>query len=1120
MTSNGYSANGANGHGQNGVDVTFHLKGNGQKENAGIENGHGADPSSVVIHNASLKNGAIANGSNGYEVKPVVPGSLLKENMQKIEGKTENGTGAAEDADGNHEKGDSEQHTAGDDGSTAQVEEPGPRRLDEYDVDFSDTRRFAVFRWKDILNSISGRLPKSDLDIASKYHDWQDLSSEIQGKIMDPASTALVKRNMSRIQQLPSVLATLLRNFSSLLVPFEVKFDLLWGLVYLNLKLSYASPERLKRTADLLLRIRRVIELFNRCIAVCDEENESRIAMVDFLDPMTVILTDSITYLRDCSSDKDAEQAWPDLNENINGYLATLDQTVRHVNDITTLSKVNQDRKVKNMSLRHALLPEPEEPGTFPNRILPFQENPRFYGRKDELDKITKYLSPKDDQSLRTYTIYGRRGVGKTEIALQFAHSNPCGFDALFWIQCETSVAIRQSFTRVAVALNLPGADSDGHHEENLLAVHNWLKRTKKRWLMIFDNAERDQILRAYWPVGASGAILITTRKYYNFSKDLLRQGQTIRPFDPKQSWDLLLQLLGDDWKIMDRECRIPQTEVTAAKNLLERLGGLALAIQQAAQLIKNPEIGGPNIAKTYELFKERLRTLPERHQSARSTSETSLDALWDMIFNSLSRNARLLLGVLAWLSPDSIQVQLFLPRNQKALDGALAFCKQEAKYLDGDNRASLYAIITPSPAFDKAAKELLNRELIKQDGPRDFSIHRVVQEATNFHDIDELQDSFEIAARLVFEQFPQRRAEESLFSRWNICQDYIPHGVQLSRKFSDYAPSGKLKGSPEFVQLLSNCAWYLFEVGDYEVAGRILETAASACDNKSSLVYAEIRNTAGARYYDLNRLTDCRMAYEECMRIRQEHLSHKDIGIASIYHNLGNLELAQGNTEEAMERYNRATQIWVDGGDTTASRLALTYLCIGRVRMLQGNLSKAMEQTALSEALFVRTIGRDKGFMANVHYAYGNIHYLQNNLDAAWRDYDQCLKICLQTMSIHPITAAAYYSLGCVEFSMGHADSAKMFLDKARAISELRSPNRDDGPIARILWKTAVVLESDPLNTFAAEAAELRSKAEVAQQQLLAIGEGGIIPFIDEDDSERKAEEDSYDVLVPLFYR
>jgi hypothetical protein len=176
--------------------------------------------------------------------------------------------------------------------------------------------------------------------------------------------------------------------------------------------------------------------------------------------------------------DTAAEQAWPDLRENINRNLTELDGIVKHVNDVTSYSRVNQERQFKNISLRYALIPESEEPGVFPNIILPFRQNPRFYGREVELEKIEKYLSPKDDQSLRTYTIYGRRGVGKTEIALQFAYMNQPGFDAIFWIQCETSVAIRQSFTNVAVALNLPAADRDGHHEENQLAVQNWLKKT------------------------------------------------------------------------------------------------------------------------------------------------------------------------------------------------------------------------------------------------------------------------------------------------------------------------------------------------------------------------------------------------------------------------------------------------------------------------------------------------------------------------------------------------------------------------------------------------------------------------------------------------------------------
>jgi hypothetical protein len=92
------------------------------------------------------------------------------------------------------------------------------------------------------------------------------------------------------------------------------------------------------------------------------------------------------------------------------------------------------------------------------------------------------------------------------------------------------------------------------------------------------------------------------------------------------------------------------------------------------------------------------------------------------------------------------------------------------------------------------------------------------------------------------------------------------------------------------------------------------------------------------------------------------------------------------------------------------------------------------------------------------------------------------------------------------------------VYLDRARVITELRSPNRDDGPTARILWRTSLVLESD--GQHAKEAAELRTRADTARQLLIAAGEGGALPCNNEDESERDDEKDSYDVLVPLFYR
>jgi hypothetical protein len=92
--------------------------------------------------------------------------------------------------------------------------------------------------------------------------------------------------------------------------------------------------------------------------------------------------------------------------------------------------------------------------------------------------------------------------------------------------------------------------------------------------------------------------------------------------------------------------------------------------------------------------------------------------------------------------------------------------------------------------------------------------------------------------------------------------------------------------------------------------------------------------------------------------------------------------------------------------------------------------------------------------------------------------------------------------------------------LKKALTIAELRSPNRDDGPIARILFTQAKVLESDTFGRYQEEAEALRRRAATAQQELLSLGEGGEIPVLNENYADRDMEEDSYDALVPLFYR
>src|SRR4051812_9409096 len=126
---------------------------------------------------------------------------------------------------------------------------------------------------------------------------------------------------------------------------------------------------------------------------------------------------------------------WPQLNEKLNNHLADLDASVKHLDNIISLSGVNLEKKIKLLSMKTELKVESPEYTEFPNIMVPFHQNTKFFGREEELKKIDKYLGGQEEKvELKHFTIYGRRGVGKTQIAIEYAYTNPSSFDAIFWI--------------------------------------------------------------------------------------------------------------------------------------------------------------------------------------------------------------------------------------------------------------------------------------------------------------------------------------------------------------------------------------------------------------------------------------------------------------------------------------------------------------------------------------------------------------------------------------------------------------------------------------------------------------------------------------------------------------
>jgi hypothetical protein len=110
--------------------------------------------------------------------------------------------------------------------------------------------------------------------------------------------------------------------------------------------------------------------------------------------------------------------------------------------------------------------------------VLPTVKNPRFFGRKNELEAIDTYLSASSkEHGLRSLAIHGLGGVGKTQIALAYAYSKIAEYDAILWVHAETEVSLSSSLSSIALQLKIPSAEP-GNATNNVVLTLNWLANT------------------------------------------------------------------------------------------------------------------------------------------------------------------------------------------------------------------------------------------------------------------------------------------------------------------------------------------------------------------------------------------------------------------------------------------------------------------------------------------------------------------------------------------------------------------------------------------------------------------------------------------------------------------
>lgn len=163
--------------------------------------------------------------------------------------------------------------------------------------------------------------------------------------------------------------------------------------------------------------------------------------------------------------------------------------------------------------------------------------------------------------------------------------------------------------------------------------------------MLIFDNANDENVLIDYWPVASKGCALITTRNH-NLAFQPADTGIEILPFGTEAGSGFLLHLLS-----LDIADKLTVQEAKSAHELSERLSGHALAISQMAGLIHRRSWSIEEFLAIYDKNTQKI------HGSA---TGDSLDTVWYLSFKSLEPECSAFLGVLCYVSPDSIPQELF----------------------------------------------------------------------------------------------------------------------------------------------------------------------------------------------------------------------------------------------------------------------------------------------------------------------------------------------------------------------------------------------------------------------------------------------------------------------------